>query len=552
VNVNLMKPTGISRRPLLILALIVVANGLLTIAAMRRTSTTFDEIVMMAGGARGLHTGMWDMAPEHPPFTQYVYGIPVFFAHPDYPDESNISAPVKKMMAYRYAYASEFFFKDGVATEKLVFLGRLPAAIIGMLLVVLGFFFTRWAAGDRAAILAAAIIAFLPDVLAHGGVAYNDVPVAAAVFGAVWLIDRALRQPSIPRGIVAGLSIGLALGVKNSAVALGPVALVLLAVSIAAGWRDPVWRRRIVPAALCTLAGAYVALVIIYRGDFMLREYQYAVNFAVGHVTQVSRAPSYLLGQRSMQGWWYFFPLAFLFKTSAGLHVLMLVSLTYYATAIRRTPAAILTSRLRAPFVALLVFGALLLTSKLDIGFRYALPSLPFIAVLTAAGVARAWDLHGPRVRVLVIAATIWMIGQVASYFPNYLAYVSEYGPGRDENYQVFADSSLDWGQGLIQLREFLHEHGIERVYLSFFGSASPQAYGIDYVPLASFYPLKPIPGAESRRPPEWAVVSATNLTGTYFVGDPFAQFRNARPDFVVAHTMFVYHLSADSAGVQK
>lgn len=537
---------------MLALAIIIAANALLTIGAMRRTSTTFDEIVMMAGGARGLHTGLWDLAPEHPPFTQYIYGVPVFFAHPQYPDESNITAPVKKMMAYRYAYAGEFFFKDGVPTEKLVFLGRLPAAIVGMLLVALAFFFTRRAAGDRAAILAAALTAFLPDVLGHGGVAYNDVPVAAAVFGAVWLIDNALRDPSVKRGLIAGLGIGLALGVKNSAVALGPIALVLLAISVVAGWRDADWRRRILPAAVCTIIGAYAALVVIYRGDFMLTEYKYAVNFAFGHVTQGSRAPSYLLGERSMTGWWYYFPLSFLLKTSAGLHVLMLVSLAWYATAIRRSPGAILTSRLRAPLVALLVFGGLLLTSKLDIGFRYALPSLPFIVVLTAAGVSRAWDMYGSRARALVLAATVWMIVQVASYFPNYLAYVSEYGPGRDENYRVFADSSLDWGQGLIQLREFLAEHGIQRVYLSFFGSASPQAYGIDYVPLASFFALKPIDGAASRPAPEWAVISATNLTGTYFVGDPFAQFRNARPDFVVGHTMFVYHLSADSVGAQQ
>ena len=539
---------AVMRRPLLVLACIMVANAALTISAMRRTSTTFDEIVLMAGGARGYSTGLWDIAPEHPPFTQYLYGIPLFFAGPAYPNEAGIKPAVKKMMAYRYAYAAEFFFKDGVPTERYVFLGRLPAAIVALMLIGLTFFFARWAAGDRAAVLAALLVAFLPDVLAHGGVAYNDVPVTTAILGALWLIDLALRRPSWKTGITAGLGIGLALGVKNSAVALGPIAVVLLVVEAARSWRDPEWRRRIVFASLCTIAGAYLALVMVYRGDFTLAEYQYAVKFEFLHVTAMD-VPSYLLGEISTKGWWYYFPVAFLFKTSAGMHMLMLVSIATFVAALRKTPEALLSSRLRAPFFALLVYGALLLTSKLNIGFRYALPCLPFIMILTAAGVARAWRAtRDMRLRTGIALASVWLVCSALSYYPNFLTYVSEYGPGRDQNYRVFADSSLDWGQGLIQLREFMREHGIPRVYLSYFGSAWPTAYGIDYVPLASFYILKTPPErTPAPAPPEWVVISATNLTGTYFNEDPFKRFREVRPDFVIGNSMYVYRIPPDA-----
>src|SRR5688572_18356241 len=163
------------RRPLLWLAVIMLANFALTVGAMRRTSTTFDEIVMMAAGARGFHTGQWDLAPEHPPLVQYLYGLPVFLAQPEYPDETGVQPAVKQRMIYRYSYAQEFFFKDGVPTQRLAFLGRIPAALISLSLIALAFFFTRRAAGDRAAVLAAMLVAFLPDLLAHGGIAYNDV-----------------------------------------------------------------------------------------------------------------------------------------------------------------------------------------------------------------------------------------------------------------------------------------------------------------------------------------------------------------------------------------
>ncbi len=537
------------RRPAAWLGAILFVNAALTIGAMRRTSTTFDEIVMMAGGVRGYHTGQWDIAPEHPPFVQYMYGLPVALARPAYyPDETGIAPEAKLRMGYRYRYSQEFFFRDGVPTERLVFLGRLPAVLTALALVAMAFFFARRAAGDRAAVLAALLVAFLPDLLAHGGIAYNDVPVTAAVFLAVWLIDRALRDTRWQTSIAAGLAIGLALGIKNSAVALGPIALLLLAVETLRSWREPAWRRRILPAALCTAAGAYIALVLVYRGDVSLAEYRYSLSFAFGHVTEAARAPSYLLGERSLDGWWYYFPLAFFYKTSVGLHVLMAIALAWFVTAARRMPRAILSSQLRAPLAACIVFGGLLLTSKLNIGFRYALPVLPFIMTLTAVGVARMWETANRRVRGGILAACAWLVLQVASYYPHFIAYTSEYGPGRDLNYEVFADSSLDWGQGLIELRDFMQEHNIPSVWLSYFGSASPRAYGIAYKPLGSFYELEP-PSNRNAPDPEWVAISATNLTGTYFNGDPYKRFRDSRPDFVIGHNMYLYHLSADKAG---
>src|SRR5262245_28494230 len=70
-----------------LLALIVGVSATLSIVAMRRTSTTFDEIVLMAGGTRGFETGKFDLAPEHPPLTQYLYGLPIFLYGVNYPNE---------------------------------------------------------------------------------------------------------------------------------------------------------------------------------------------------------------------------------------------------------------------------------------------------------------------------------------------------------------------------------------------------------------------------------------------------------------------------------
>jgi hypothetical protein len=194
------------------------------------------------------------------------------------------------------------------------------------------------------------------------------------------------------------------------------------------------------------------------------------------------------------------------------------------------------------PIATLLVLAPLLVTSQLNIGFRYAMPVLPMLAMVAAVGAAGAWRAYGRRARILIAAATAWLIIHPLSFYPNFLSYISEYGPGRDRNYTILVDSSMDWGQGLIQLRDFMRREGIPSVYLSYYGTAWPAAYGIDYVPLPSFLPL-PHAQRRSNAEPRHVVISATNLAGAGFLAstDPFRQFRDREPDHVIGNTMFVY-----------
>jgi hypothetical protein len=292
---------------------------------------------------------------------------------------------------------------------------------------------------------------------------------------------------------------------------------------------------------------------MIYRGDFGLSEYRDSLTFVFGQVTEES-SPSYLLGRTTVGGWWYYFPLAFLYKTSAAFHVLLILAALYFVSRAREPGSLqrLMQSPLRVPLIALLVFAGLLLRAKLNIGFRYAMPALPMLGVLCAAGVAAAWQEYGRRPRMLVAAAIAWLIIHPLTYYPNFLSYISEYGPGRDRNYAVLVDSSMDWGQGLLQLRDFMRAHDIPSVYLSYYGSALPSGYGIDHVPLVSFLAL-PGPGTRTQPLPRYIVISATNLAGgTYFAGiDPYRKFREVEPAYIVANTMYVFPLSGSLQAVE-
>ena len=528
-------------RPVWVLAAIVIVSTSATILAMRRTSTTFDEIVLIAAGARGYETGKFELAPDHPPMMQYLYGLPVFLMKPNYPSDEGYNTGE---VGYRYLQARRFFWQSGNDPERIAFLGRLPAAIIALLLVLSTYAFTKRAAGTSAALIAAALVAFLPDILAHGGVSYNDVPLTLTYLLAVWALDRVVREPEWRNALLAGGAVGLAFGVKISAVALGPVVFALIALEALSRGFDKRWLMRMIPATLIGLVTAYLVLVVIYRGDFALEQFRYALDKTFRHVSKGHGASGFLRGEASPEGFWYFFPVAFFYKTSAALHVLAVIALAALIKADFPAVRQLAAHPLRVPVLAAAFFVAALLTSSLNIGFRYAMPALPHICILIAAGVAYMWRVGDKRLRALIAVLIAWAILSPLSYYPNFLAYISEYGPGRDRGSEVLVDSSLDWGQGLLQLREYLDEHDIERVYLSYFGSARPDGYGIDYVPLHSFFPLAPSALSKPGMPePTHVVISATNLRGLYFNGDPFARFKDIEPEAVIAHSIYVFRI---------
>jgi 4-amino-4-deoxy-L-arabinose transferase-like glycosyltransferase len=518
-------------RAWVIVGALAVVSMLMTMLAMRRTSSTFDEIAPIAIGAYGWKTGDWSKMTRFPPVMQYLYGLPVYLSKPNYPPDD--------FDGDYYAYSRELLWKSGNHAEQLIFRARLVTVVMVGLLVVLTFAFARAYFDTKTGLLAATIVAFLPDVMGHGGVAYNDVPLAAAFLASLWAIDRAVRQPTILRGVLAGVLISVALGIKHSALALGPIAVLLIVLEAIARPDRRAWAPRIAAAFGVGILTGFVTQVLLYGGDIFLTYLLEGTGALAGHVSRGHAAVD-PRGGYSIEPGWQFYSRALMIKTSAAFHVLLILGAIGGILGLRTgTREKLLRGGARAPLVALLVFGAILMRAKLVIGFRYALPMLPLLAILAIAGSMVLWS----RRRVfagVIVALVIWSAGSTLSFYPYFLAYSSEYPPGRDKAYTQLFDSSLDWGQGLIALREFMRDENVDLVYLAYFGSALPEGYGIKYVPLPSFYPLPTQP--PQARPPKFAVVSATLLGGRYLRQDFYKDPREKETPYrVLGHNLFVF-----------
>lgn len=150
----------------------------------------------------------------------------------------------------------------------------------------------------------------------------------------------------------------------------------------------------------------------------------------------------------------------------------------------------------------------------------------------------------------VVVCLLAWQIGAAVRISPDFLAYFNRIAGGPTQGYRHLVDSSLDWGQDLPGLKEWLDHDGLQSpnhapVYLSYFGNDHPERYRIDAAALPGF-PDRWTP----RLPPPLTggvyCVSATNLQAVYLLEAPGAW----RPSYERRYQDALYNLRLfDSTG---
>jgi hypothetical protein len=231
------------------------------------------------------------------------------------------------------------------------------------------------------------------------------------------------------------------------------------------------------------------------------------------------RRASFVNGHWNVGGSVWFFPYAAWAKTPTTLFFMLPFGLAGWWWACRREAAApsamalavstssrprasrgaktdrVLHSTKRAteeaiPFITLFaVYAAVAMWENLNIGFRHILALYPVLYIL-AGSVALWWRLPAPWARAVTILLVGWFAFDSLSVRPDYLAYFNRFVGGPDQGYQHLVDSSLDWGQDLPGLKRWLTTHNPgdeEPVFLSYFGTASPEYYGIKSERLLAF-----------------------------------------------------------------
>jgi hypothetical protein len=171
----------------------------------------------------------------------------------------------------------------------------------------------------------------------------------------------------------------------------------------------------------------------------------------------------YLLGERSRDGFWYYYVVCLLLKVPIAALLLGLGALAMTGSRLR-DHVLDETVFLLVPF-GLLFFFSFFCTSQ--IGIRYLLPAFPFVYVaigkLAAVEPNRLGRLYWLNLAVLVS----WFVGSSLSFYPHYISYVNELVPDRRNIVRYLADSNVDWGQNQRYMEDYVSEHrDRERIFL--------------------------------------------------------------------------------------
>ncbi|MGA9801230.1 MAG: glycosyltransferase family 39 protein [Terriglobales bacterium] len=511
---------------------------------IRTQSLTYDEPVHIAEGLNAWRYGRFEQYNDHPPLARLWCTLPLL--------DQKWQVEIEQLPN---AFHVTRITPDPIA---LAWRARAMNVLFGLLLACL-----VWRAADRlffraAANFALALFAFSSALIAHFSMATTDGAATLFIFATAWALVQWRRQPTWKSTFGFGLLLGLLLLAKFSTAPMFVLALL---------WMLPLGTDKIMQAPKRwnwskTATALLLALFVVWAGYFfhvshltvrdgtltatfphwsepiikpVHGERNYSLLIPAGEYIEGLRElvrhnrqgqPAFFLGQISTHGGWkQYYPVVILLKWPTIVLGLSLVGL---AIALGRKIRVPLDLWIMASFPTL--YLAMAIFARFNLGDRHVLPMYPF-AILFAAAVW-GWAAHRRTAAALLILLAALNAADALRYAPGYLSYFTPF-VRPSESFRLLTDSNLDWGQGLLALRDYQDHHPGERIALSYFGSVDPQLYGIQS---DSFSGQRRVPGT--------VVVSATNLSGQYLPEpEGYRWLLEQKPVEILDHSLYVFEL---------
>lgn len=557
------------------------------ISAAKHDSQTIDEAVHLSAGYSYVRTGDWRLNPEHPPLVKFIAGLFVLPASPSLPLESAAWQGYQQ-----WDFGRLFLYHNTVPAETLLFLGRLAVILFSLGLAVAIWYYATRMFGRFVGLLALGFTVFEPTILAHGHLVTTDIPLSLTFFLSIMTFSDYLQRPRTKTLLLSIGALALALLTKYSAVVLIPT---LLGMYVVYRWyRQPQTPRPLGFWKILILFLAGTSFIIWAGYGFQIavpgtdprisRLYQERAQIlsdgtlsqqpsfvqdiikvfdpttqfgsGVKHFLETTPIPaysfwrglttvfshnetghgSYLLGQTSIYGWWYYFPLAYLFKTPLTFLILLGIGWVVAMKTLIQKFAIVKLRSLSWHWYILTIppifYWYVSITSHINLGIRHLTPLLPFV-IITCAVVAQWLWRRNAAGKYLTSFLCLGLVISSASYFPAYLPYFNEAVGGAVSGHQLLLDSNLDWGQELGSLGAYMKEHHIDNPRVAYFGSAEISYY----IPNARALPSS-TDIAQIGIPHDVMAISA----GVLF--DPNQDFQwllNYTPAIVLGHAFYVY-----------
>src|SRR5437867_5911608 len=490
--------------------------------SVSRESPTWDEGDHIFAGYRSLTHKDFGLNPEHPPVVKMLAAAPLLSMPLKVPEVRN-----RFFMHEAFLDGKDFLF--GNDADAIMFRARMTASILTILLALLVFVATREFFGMGAGFIALTLIAFEPNLLAHGARVTTDAGLSCFMFATIYAFYRYVKAPSAWRLAVVGLATGFTLAAKHTGILVIPMLALLAICEVVRGRpakqpdsKAPVGTgRHAGRLAISVIVSALIAVGVLWtsygfrfaaRPDGLQLNPTFAewigqlkpieaqlVSFAARwHLLPESYLyglaavrlsaeayTSFVLGTVYPHGVWFYFPVTFAIKST--LAFLILLGISIFAIATRKLTGEREILFLTIPPAFYLIVA---MSSKINIGVRHILPLYVFLAVLIA-GATRSLMRGNRRWQYVVAALLVFHVFSSVRSYPNYMAYSNELWGGPSQTYKYLTDSNVDWAQQLKSTKQYLDGRGIKECWFAYFGQGvlEPHYYGV---------PSKPLPTADS------------------------------------------------------
>ncbi len=468
----------------------------------------------------------------------------------------------------------------------MLFWGRLPVIFLSLILGYFVFRFAKDLYGIKAGLFALFLYVFDANIIAHSRFITTDLGIAATLFIHLYFLYRFFKKPSTWGLIISGITFGIVVITKFSAALLLPIYFFLFIYLI---FRSPFKIESKIKSSssfvkfkkIIKRAGSYILIFGVIAFIGLLLTYL----FYIPHVSKMSpeiqhklideALPNlssmrivhkmvdipllrplahYLLGFQMVNahvtgghtvfflgqvgnGWWYYYPVAFVLKTAIPLMIFIILTILLWK---RLNVKDYFTEYYL--WIPTLIFFAIAMRGSLNLGIRYLLPIYPFLFVFTSklANLVDFKSIFGIFKRnlrfislysLLFTFLLIWYaIGSLKTY-PFYLTYFNEFAGGSKGGVRYLTDSNLDWGQDLKRLAKYVEEKNIPDIKIDYFGGGNIYYY----------LGKKAIPWQGAKGKPQgWLAVSASIYSQGTVRGE-YNWLKNQEPVDKIGHSIFVY-----------
>ena len=591
-------------RRVAILAVALHVGGLSWIALTE--SPTWQEPAQLAAGVSWWRFGRSDMFRVAAPLVNRAASLAFLPLRPLlYRNEFNRPPQDRD----EHARAARFLLDNPRIVGKCCSRARLACITFSLL----GAYCCRWVAcrlyGAPSGLVALVLWCSCPYILGHASRVTADAHSAAFALAAVASFWFWLRSPDWPRAIVAGSALGLAQLSRFTLLILYPLFPVLwLVYFLSKHGKLPRWER-LRQAGMMGVIGLMSVYVINLGYAFdgtgtRLGDFRFHTTMLTGSRSldaipleggnrfagtwlaalpvplpanmlegiDVQRydfergLPSYLRGEWTDHGWWYYYAYALAIKMPLGTWCL--VGLAVGATIFGRCYSASWRDEMvvLAPFLVILVFASS--QTGFSVHSRYVIPALPFLFVWTSK-VARVIEIRPFTQRRLALTAIVvlslaWSVGSSLAVYPHSLSYFNELVGGPRRGGEHLLDSNIDWGQDLFYLKDWLDEHPGAKLHgLAVWGSYPATLVGIPETPYPPIAPAATREGGASsfaartlrQMPSEgadqfgpklgWYAISVNYLYGR---DRQYRYFLGFQPVAMAGYSIYIYHITIDEA----